>query len=49
MSIMSDVAKNFDILAISFIVLYNYFDYLTKLFSDLLQNNIDVIISYSAM
>jgi len=31
---MSIAAKNFDILAISLSVLYNYFDSLTKLFSD---------------
>jgi len=32
---MSNVAKNFDILAISLSVLYNCFDSLTKLFLDL--------------
>jgi len=32
---MSDVAKNFDILATNLSVLHNYFDGLTKLFSDL--------------
>jgi len=32
---MSNVAKNFDILVNSLNVLYNYFDNLTKLFSDL--------------
>jgi len=30
-----NAAKNFDILAISLNILYNYFDGLTKLFSDL--------------
>jgi len=32
---MSNAANNFDILATSLSVLYNYFDNLTKLFSDL--------------
>jgi len=32
---MSDAAKNFDLLAINFNVLYNYFDNSIKLFSDL--------------
>jgi len=34
-SIMSSAAKSFDILAISLNILHNYFDDLTKLFSDL--------------
>jgi len=34
-SIMSNTVKNFNILAISLSVLHNYFDDLTKLFSDL--------------
>jgi len=32
---MSDAAKNFDLLATNFNVLYNYFDNSIKLFSDL--------------
>jgi len=34
-SVMSSAAKSFDILAISLSILHNYFDDLTKLFSDL--------------
>jgi len=34
---MSNVTKSFDILVISLNVLHNYFDSLTKLFSDLLS------------
>jgi len=34
-SIMNNAAKNFDTLAISLGILYNYFNNLTKLFSDL--------------
>jgi len=34
-SIMSNVAKKFDILAINLSISYNYFDGLIKLFSDL--------------
>jgi len=33
--VMSNVAKNFDILVASLIVLHNYFDNSTKSFSDL--------------
>ena len=36
-SIMSNAVKKFDILATSLSVLHNYFDGLTKLFSDLYQ------------
>jgi len=32
LKIMNNVAKNFDILAISFSILHNYFDDSTKLF-----------------
>jgi len=44
---MSDVAKNFDILATKLRVLHNYFDDLTKLFSDLyLAKFLDILAKF---